>query len=1272
MNEHYFAEFGNRSQFQSLLSRENKFLYYMVCLGKGYHQGNELWATIDLYANIIASQVQLLEENTALDAQKQKIIQGDFYFTVIIGDSLMAHNSERLKAFAIKPGEIPSDEYFRILDEVRREKSEQGLAWVAHHKPLIESRLQSAAKGKIKVYVSCENWHIMVSRAYAQHHFQAYFDHLMALYLHTMSDVDSLNNSFFGTVNYKGHAYLNRAARKDLNTDRSLWYSTPIHYSNLHYILEEMTFIHCMRNGMLVPQAFIEAHKQADLNRRPILFLVHPAREVSAFKMGGRSLKQQKDRLSNKDYPLEWMFVNIGKVNDLPLHHDNLCHFYGLSQEISAKDKDHLRVEAKKTLGFHSRIPRKTGFLRDANCDKCIVTNAPEQYPFYIRQERYYKDLEEAETQIVVLTALGGMGKTQLTRDFFESSDCQHKIWFSVQNHTYLKSFNMQYLSLFDALGLKCETSSQEEIILKIRDYFENHHNWLMVLDDVYYLEPLMPYLPRTGGRIIISTRGLEDLNGLKATIIRLSGLEHNQAIALFENITNRRDEEVPKLCQKLSNYPLAIVHVASYLQHCPNETANDYLTYLTRLSTQVYEETSAPNQNTVARTLRMSLSVIQPEAYEILLVCAHLYDSPVSRDHIKAWYLSKNVPKDEACFDELMDHLSDFHLISLSSLKKMDVRKVSNRVSVPDEAIIDIIIDIHPLVKEFLLEFKLDRFSGVYKNVYRKRFDGENEVIDKVEWLAEIGKPLPELLATKINSRAEYSYVAALPNLQHLIDQFPASGQSQTWEIVLCRLLHLAGIILFRLLKDSKSAYPYLKKSYSLALQLYPDKTNIEFISIRSDFFSCRINVEYYEDLLSMDPLDSTMSNMSHCAAAGIANSCSREPIFRNYLLNLVTQQQELPLYDTTLFLLASMILYLPNSHTQSIISLCDTIMGWIGNKSVHQRNHLAIRTLGNAAAHICGDGRENKRIAYFHFIVELMSESDRNASFQLISRPELFGLNFFERKYECGISRLKECMKKLTKYQGKKTPLTLFYQHAPKMEKKLLEKLNPIWEKQHPSLMDALSAVLREVYYLPKLFSDQLSKQQLCLLDYISKNYQKDPAFFYEVITLINTINSSLHITHDKPEVKLSLSLLGQILMLLNRHDKRTNYPLTASQTALHHAIICEDSKQVAALLKSNARYDLPNAHGQTAIDLAIKTTNPEILEIFKQAIMKKYRKYGIHDNGDLPRLVRTVTLVEDICALRLLIHLNISVNEPSLKQRNRHYILRLTNVVFLQLNY
>jgi len=1066
----------------------------MVCLGKGYHQGNELWATVDLYANIIASQVQLLEENTTLDSQKQKIIQGDFYFTVIIGDSLMAHNSERLKAFTIKPGETPSDEYFRILNEVRREKSEQGLAWVAYHKPLIESRLQAAAKGKIKVHVSCENWHIMVSRAYEQHHFQAYFDHLMGLYLNTMSDVDSLNNSFFGTVNYKGHAYLNRAARKDLNTDRSLWYSTPIHYSNLHYILEEMTFIHCMRDGMLVP----------DLNPRPTLFLVHPAREVSAFKMGGRSLKQQKEWLSNKDYPLEWMFVNIGKVNDLQLHHDNLCHFYGLSQELSAKDKDHLRVEAKKTLGFHSRLRRKI--------DKCTVTNVPEQYPFYIRQERYYKALEEAETQIVVLSALGGMGKTQLTRDFFESSDCQHKIWFSVQNHTYLKSFNMQYLSLFDALGLNCETSSQEQIIVKIRDYFEKHQNWLMVFDDVYSLEPLRPYLPRTGGRIVITTRGLEDLSGFKATIIRLSGFEHSQAIALFENISNRRDEETSKLCDKLSNYPLAIVHVACYMQHCPNETANDYLTYLTRLSTQVYGESSAPNQNTVARTLRMSLSVIQPEAYELLLVCAHLHDSSVSRDHLKAWYLSKNATKDESCFFALMDQLSDFHLISLNPLKKMDVRKVSNHVKVPNDEVIDIIIDIHPLVKEFLLEFKLDRFAEVYQHVYRKRSDGEKEVIDKAEWLAEIGKPLPELLATKINSRAEYSYVAVLPNLQHLIDQFPAPGQSQSWEIVLCRLLHLAGTILFRLLKDSKSAHPYLKRSYSLALQLYSDKTNIEFIAIRSDFFSCRLNVEYYEDILSLDSLDSPISNTSHCTAAGIANSCSREMIFRNYLLNLVAQQQELPLYDTTLFLLASMILYIPNSHTKSIISLCDTIMGLLGNKSVHYRNHLAIRTLRNAAAHICGNGWKNKRIAYFHFIVELMSESDRNASFQLISTPELFGLNFFERMHESGKSRLKTCMKKLTKYQGVKTPLTLFDQHTPKMEKKLLKILNPIWENQHPTLMDALSAVLKDVNYLPKLFSEQFSQQQLCLLDYISKNYHKDPAFFFEVINIINTINSSL----------------------------------------------------------------------------------------------------------------------------------------------------------------
>ena len=65
------------------------------------------------------------------------------------------------------------------------------------------------------------------------------------------------------------------------------------------------------------------------------------------------------------------------------------------------------------------------------------------------------------------------------------------------------------------------------------------------------------------------------------------------------------------------------------------------------------------------------------------------------------------------------------------------------------------------------------------------------------------------------------------------------------------------------------------------------------------------------------------------------------------------------------------------------------------------------------------------------------------------------------------------------------------------------------------------------------------------------------------------------------------------------------------SAGWTALHHAANYIHPKIVKLLLEAGARTDLTNHAGQTALDMARRTNNKEILKLLEEAIEKSKTK-------------------------------------------------------------
>lgn len=94
----------------------------------------------------------------------------------------------------------------------------------------------------------------------------------------------------------------------------------------------------------------------------------------------------------------------------------------------------------------------------------------------------------------------------------------------------------------------------------------------------------------------------------------------------------------------------------------------------------------------------------------------------------------------------------------------------------------------------------------------------------------------------------------------------------------------------------------------------------------------------------------------------------------------------------------------------------------------------------------------------------------------------------------------------------------------------------------------------------------------------------------------------------------------------------------------TALHLAIQNNHPLCIIELLKFNARYDITDKMGRTAVDLCIEKSNVEISRLILEAILKKYIK---GNDRDLEKVLRTVANKGDLSAVKMLINQGVCVD-------------------------
>lgn len=228
-----------------------------------------------------------------------------------------------------------------------------------------------------------------------------------------------------------------------------------------------------------------------------------------------------------------------------------------------------------------------------------------------LRRSHLLKKIEETfkkqkEIKTVVLTGVGGAGKTTLARQYARSQKFPIVWEINAESHdTILNSLtDLAYalskkpsdkISLNNIIKIKDIRSRCKNIIFFIKQKLRSHKEWLLIYDNVSEFTDIDDFFPHDArnwgdGTVLITSRN-QTLNNShyidNDNFIAISSISEDQQFQLFKNVLiNKRYqqdinvEESKEFLKNIPPYPMDTITVASYL----GSTNISYENYLGQL----------------------------------------------------------------------------------------------------------------------------------------------------------------------------------------------------------------------------------------------------------------------------------------------------------------------------------------------------------------------------------------------------------------------------------------------------------------------------------------------------------------------------------------------------------------------------------------------------------------------------------------------------------------------------------------------------------------
>ena len=344
-----------------------------------------------------------------------------------------------------------------------------------------------------------------------------------------------------------------------------------------------------------------EQHIDEHLNRAQIILLLISANFLASPYCSGIEMKRAMERHEANEArvipvilrPVHWKDVPFAKLQMLPTdgkpiassHWHNQDEAFTNVAEGIRKVIDELNA-APKDIGtlVNTPLPSRT----QTSHSTPIIWNVPyRQNPFFTGREdvleHIYTLLSTRNAALIsqppAISGLGGIGKTQTAVEYAYQyqQEYQYVLWLQANTRETLIS---DVVTLADLLKLpEKDATDQSRTIEAIKRWFEEHVNWLLIVDNADDLPMTDTFLPHNGrGHILLTTRShsmsgraqrvdVEEMGADEGVLFLLRRAALMPPDGAPASIADAVRAQARAIVQALGGLPLALDQAGAYIE---------------------------------------------------------------------------------------------------------------------------------------------------------------------------------------------------------------------------------------------------------------------------------------------------------------------------------------------------------------------------------------------------------------------------------------------------------------------------------------------------------------------------------------------------------------------------------------------------------------------------------------------------------------------------------------------------------------------------------
>ncbi|MFH8487463.1 FxSxx-COOH system tetratricopeptide repeat protein [Streptomyces longisporoflavus] len=329
---------------------------------------------------------------------------------------------------------------------------------------------------------------------------------------------------------------------------------------------------------------------------------------------------------------------------------------------------------------------------RHATASPAVWENVPPRNPNFTGRGRLLGQLAErlgsggtAAVLPEAMYGLGGIGKSQLAVEYVYVHQSMYDLicWISSERASGIINALAQ---LAPHLGISHGPEARTTVpaVLDALRRGTPYSRWLLVFDNAENAETLAPFLPNSHlGTVLITSRNPHWEN--VARCLEVDIFERAESVELL----NKRgpeltEEDADELADALGDLPLALEQAAAWRAETGMPVQEYLRLFKEKRSELLFESAPYAYQQSIATAWNVSLDHVEqtnPEAIQLLQVCAYLAPEPIPRDLFSNAHRGSIAPQLDAALADPLRLSRAVREIKRYSLARLDLRTDSLQI---------------------------------------------------------------------------------------------------------------------------------------------------------------------------------------------------------------------------------------------------------------------------------------------------------------------------------------------------------------------------------------------------------------------------------------------------------------------------------------------------------------------------------------------------------------------------------------------------------------